>query len=161
MTILVRNAEPWDRERLVQFTHALNLHEFQVRQDRDTSLEGAEEHLAAMEKQTETQGGFILVAEDGDALAGFLIGIKEAEQGHFVVPAERSFGHIADIYVAEAARGKGVSRALVDAAIDRFRAMGLNRVLVTGLADNPLAAAAYPALGFKLLYSTYEKRLDD
>lgn len=161
MTVTVREARQDDRETVVAFTQALNLHEHRLRPDRDTTLEGAEAHLASLEDEIQAADGFVLVAELDGVIVGFLIGISEVEQGHFVVPEERPYGHITDIYVAEDARGNGVSRAMMDAALERFRRMGLKRALVTGLADNPSAGATYPALGFDLLYNTYEKRLAD
>ena len=50
---------------------------------------------------------------------------------------------------------------MMEEAFARFKALGLPRAVVTGLASNPLANAAYPALGFDLLYNTYEMQLDD
>lgn len=161
MKIVVREARPDDRDFLVEFNLALNIHEYEMRKDRDTSLEGADAHLKSLEEEIRHHGGFILIAEIDRRPVGFLIGIREIEPGHFVVEEERSYGCITDLYVTEEARGKGVSRALTERAFRLFRAMGLNRALVTGLANNPLAEATYPALGFKLLYNTYEMRLDD
>lgn len=161
MTVTVRDAAPRDRDAIVDFLHALNLHEYPLRSDRDTTPEGAERHLSSLEEDIRHTRGFVLVGELDDETVGFLIGIEEIEPGHFVVEDQRPFGCITDIYVAEEARGNGVSRAMIDEACRRFRAMGLKRALVTGLSANPNATGTYPALGFEPLYNTYEKRLDD
>jgi len=161
MTVTVRDARPSDRDLIVDFLLALNIHEYAMRTDRDTTRTGADAHLRSLEEDIRYSRGFILVGEIADEPAGFLVGIEEIEPGQFVVEDQRGFGCITDIYVAESERGKGVSRAMIDEACGRFREMGLKRVLVTGLASNPNATGTYPALGFQPLYNTYEKRLDD
>ncbi len=161
MKIVIREARPEDHDFLVEFTLALNIHEYETRKDRDTTLEGAEAHIKSLKEEIREHGGFILLAEIAHQPVGFLVGIREVEPGHYVVPDERPYGCIADLYVTEDARGSGVSRALAEKSFKLFHAMGLKRVRVTGLASNPLATATYPALGFDLLYNTYEMQLDD
>lgn len=161
MSVTIRAARPEDRDCLVRFINALNRHEAETRKDRDTTLEGAAQHLASMKDDIREKGGFILIAEMDGAPAGYIVGLSEIEDGAYVRPDQRPFGCILDIYVAAEARGQGVSRAMIDAAAQRFRDMGLPRILVTGLASNPLASAAYPALGFDVLYNTYEMRIDN
>ncbi|RVU38038.1 GNAT family N-acetyltransferase [Hwanghaeella grinnelliae] len=160
MSVTVRDARPRDRDIIVSFLLALNVHEYALRSDRDTTLAGAAAHLRSLEEDIRHSRGFVLVGEIAKEPAGFLIGIEEIEPGQFVVKDQRAFGCITDIYVAESKRCQGLSRAMIDEACHRFKEMGLKRVLVTGLASNPSATGTYPALGFEPLYNTYEKRLD-
>ena len=161
MRVTVRDAGPGDRDTLVGFIRALNLHEHRYKDDRDTTVEGAAAHLTSMEDTIREKGGFLLIGEVDGARAGYLAGSLEVEDGAFIVPDRRPFGCVLDIYVDEKARGKGLSRAMMDEAMARFRAMGLKRATVTALTANPIANAAYRSLGFGPTYTTYEKRLDE
>jgi GNAT superfamily N-acetyltransferase len=53
-----------------------------------------------------------------------------------------------DLFVADRARGRGVGRALVEAAIDRARGRGCRRVDLDAASDNRAALALYGRLGF-------------
>jgi ribosomal protein S18 acetylase RimI-like enzyme len=53
-----------------------------------------------------------------------------------------------DLYVAEAARGRGVARALLNAAIDHARASGAVRLQLETMEDNARARAVYEAGGW-------------
>lgn len=55
---------------------------------------------------------------------------------------------IRGLAVDEAARGKGVGRALIRAALERARALGARRVTLHVLAHNAAARALYAAEGF-------------
>jgi ribosomal-protein-alanine N-acetyltransferase len=79
-----------------------------------------------------TPGTFAFHADDGFVLARVAAG--EAE--------------ILTLAVAPGARGKGLGRALLQAAIARARAMGAQTMFLEVGADNPAALALYAALGF-------------
>ena len=53
-----------------------------------------------------------------------------------------------DLYVLDAARGAGVGRALVAAALDRARERGCRRIEVDVNTGNPAARALYESMGF-------------
>jgi GNAT superfamily N-acetyltransferase len=54
-----------------------------------------------------------------------------------------------DVYVEEPARGTGLGRALVEAALERARERGCARVELDVNAANPVALALYESLGFE------------
>jgi GNAT superfamily N-acetyltransferase len=54
-----------------------------------------------------------------------------------------------DLYVADAARGSGLGRALVEAVLDRARARGCRRVELDVNDQNAAANALYAAAGFE------------
>lgn len=56
--------------------------------------------------------------------------------------------HLEDLYVADAARGSGLGRALVQAALDRAAARGCRRVELDCNEANPRAFALYGRMGF-------------
>jgi ribosomal protein S18 acetylase RimI-like enzyme len=58
-------------------------------------------------------------------------------------------GFIHDVYVDEAARGAGVARALVDAALAWLRERGMPRVLLWTAAPNAAAQRLFEGVGFR------------
>jgi GNAT superfamily N-acetyltransferase len=56
--------------------------------------------------------------------------------------------NVEDVFVREEARGTGLGRALVSAAIDRARERGCRRMELDTGADNAPAQALYRSLGF-------------
>lgn len=79
-----------------------------------------------------TPGTFAFSADDGFVLARVAAG--EAE--------------ILTLAVTPSARGKGLGRALLQAAISKARDMGAQTMFLEVGADNPAARALYAALGF-------------
>ena len=65
-------------------------------------------------------------------------------------PAYR-YGVEGSIYVEEAARGHGVGRALLEALVERVRAMGLRHVIgaISDSDSSPASIALHRALGFR------------
>jgi GNAT superfamily N-acetyltransferase len=59
-----------------------------------------------------------------------------------------------DLYVTEEARGKGLGRALIEAAFERARARGCKRIQLDVADDNARALDVYRAAGFGLDGST-------
>ena len=103
--------------------------------------------------------GFVLLAEiDGEAV-GMLAGGR-ARHALYVREEEIEFGEVSDLSVAAQARGKGVGRALLEAAETRFRSMGLNEVCIGALASNAPANALYAAWAGGPSNVGYSKRLD-
>ena len=160
VTVTVRDAGPADRAALNRFMTELNRFEHRIRPDRDTGAPAGAAHLDFLLGLIESDGGFTLLAETDGTPVGFLLGLRGAEEGTYVVPDERRFGDISDIFVAEEARGQGVGKALMLAAEGRFRAMGLTRVRITALTANKDAVAAYTATGFTPLYTVLEKPIE-
>jgi ribosomal-protein-alanine N-acetyltransferase len=87
---------------------------------------------AAIAALLATPGTFAFQSDDGFVLARAVAG--EAE--------------ILTLAVAPAARGKGVGRALLEAAMTKAKALGAETMFLEVGADNPAALALYAGLGF-------------
>ena len=80
--------------------------------------------------------------------------------GFVMARAAGDEAEILTLAVAPAARGKGLGRALLQAAINKAQAMGAQTMFLEVGADNPQALALYAGLGFakvgtrKAYYST-------
>ena len=80
--------------------------------------------------------------------------------GFLLARAAGGEAEILTLAVAPAARGRGLGRALLQAAINKAQAMGAKTMFLEVGADNPYALALYAGLGFarvgtrKAYYST-------
>ncbi len=106
-----------------------------------------------MSGEIAAQGGVTLVAESGGAVVGFLSFAFEEDPGTFVRPEHRRHAMIWDISVDEGARGKGVGRALLEAAEAHTKAAGIGEIRLYVLESNARARRIYDAAG----YRTYER----
>ena len=159
MTITVRDATEGDRPALVSLMAGLNAFEYTLRPDRDVSVEAAQAHVEFLLRLVEKFGGFTLIAELDGGPVGFILALIEEEEGAYVVPEHRRYGYISDMFVDEAARGKGVAKALLEEVERRFLAVSIDRVQVTAIKSNGGADATYRAAGYEPLYTTFEKTL--
>jgi len=84
----------------------------------------------------------IFAARDGAGLAGFC----------WVVlfdPGTGLEGEVAEVYVAESQRGRGLGEALVARAVQLFRERGVTLGYVWTRRDNPAAVRLYRGAGFR------------
>jgi ribosomal protein S18 acetylase RimI-like enzyme len=88
-----------------------------------------------------------LVAEQGGALAGFLVATVEANIPIYTLA---EFGFIHDLWVEPAQRGQGLGGALVEEALRRFRAIGVTQVRLETAAANDTARRLFDSRGFRV-----------
>jgi ribosomal protein S18 acetylase RimI-like enzyme len=81
-----------------------------------------------------------LVAEAGSDAVGVLLA------SHL----SRTNGHICQVSVSPEAQGRGIGRALMEAALRSFRAQGLKTASLSVTYENAAAYALYRSLGFRL-----------
>ena len=72
------------------------------------------------------------------------------QRGHRLLSPSR-YALISTVYVEPAARRQGVLRALLEAAMAWSRERGLTEMRLQNAVDNPLALAAWDALGFEVV----------
>jgi GNAT superfamily N-acetyltransferase len=98
----------------------------------------------------------VLVAVDEDA--GDTIGVLALHR-FAALHDDADVALIMALVVGEKARGRGVGRRLVDAAVDTARAWGCTRMLVTTHVRRAEAHAFYEHLGFDFTGRRYVKAL--
>ena len=100
----------------------------------------------------------VLVAEVDGQVVGFVLGVLVD-----YVPEmfrQQMGGFLADIYVDDAHRTRGIGRALVDKLAEWFRAHGIDYYEWYVAANNPTARAFWAAQGGRDLMIRMRKRLD-
>lgn len=96
--------------------------------------------------QLERPDSLVLVADDGDAVIGYLYAGLEPRNWK-ELRDEAGFVH--DILVHEDSRGAGIARLLIDAALARFRERGVPRAILWTAAKNTHAHRLFERLGFR------------
>ncbi len=96
----------------------------------------------------------------------FLVALSEPDRkivGYISAYRENDAGYVASVAVAQAARGQGIGRALMMAAIDRLIAKGIARLTLHVRADNVAAIGLYQSLGYTIrqhIPDFYPDRMD-
>ncbi|HEX6357576.1 GNAT family N-acetyltransferase [Actinophytocola sp.] len=91
------------------------------------------------------RNAFCLVAVDGKELVGFVNGRVDDEDG--LLPGQE--GRIDSLYVVPPLRGKGVSRALAEAAVAWLRARGAHTIRCLSCAGATEDHGFWQTLGFE------------
>lgn len=81
----------------------------------------------------------VFVAEDGGHAVGYVTTWMDPEAG---------LGHIPNLAIAASHRNQGLGRALLEYALDHFRAAGLSHAKIETLVQNAIGNHLYPSLGF-------------
>lgn len=88
-----------------------------------------------------------LVAEPEGAIAGFLVAAVEK---NIPIYHRAEFGFIHDMWVEPAHRRKGLARALVQEALRRFAAIGVDQVRLETASANEAARRLFVSCGFRV-----------
>lgn len=99
--------------------------------------------------------GQILIAEAGDETFGFL----HYADDFGVMYLRPPFWWVDLVFVAEAARGKGLGRALYAALEARARSAGIERIVIDVFDENRNSMAFHESLGFRGIYRIMEKQI--
>src|SRR2546428_7519623 len=97
-----------------------------------------------------------LTAEIDGVAVGFLLAAILQRPKVF---AHRAYGHIYDVFVEEGNRKQGTGETLVDAAMDWFRAHGVNRVELYTHAKNALGLRFWRKMGFGATLHIMDRRI--
>lgn len=87
----------------------------------------------------------VFVVEKGGDLVGFLAGRVRALPAYF---GGSQVGFISDVYVDDVHRRNGFGRQLVQTATDWFRNLGITRLELQVIVNNPNARKLYSDLGW-------------
>lgn len=156
--VTIRPATAADRPWLVAAMAAISDHERTLHDSRRAGADCAEAYLAQVEAAVATRGGAILVAAEAERVGCIAFHVAHDDNAA-ETPDSNVFGYVSDLFVVEAARGRGLAARLLTAAESHFRAAGLNRMRIGSLAANTAAVRAYGKFGFDSYEVILEKRL--
>src|SRR5262245_32531608 len=139
---------PDDKAAILGFITGMQLFERAIEPDRRIDSNVAEEFYAVITERIVKKHGLIRIAENADGERLGWAAAYEDENEIFVRAEERTYGYIADVYVIEQARGRGIGRALIKSCEDWARERGLRAMMIGVLAGNPRAHAVYRGAGF-------------
>jgi GNAT superfamily N-acetyltransferase len=139
---------PDDKPAILGFIMGLQYFEKAIEPDRRIDDAVAEEFYADIVDRVVKKNGRILIAERTDGTAIGWAAVYEDKNEIYVEADERTLGYIAELYVVEEMRGRGVGRALI-AACERWSKERGHKLLTIGaLARNTRAQAVYRDSGF-------------
>jgi ribosomal protein S18 acetylase RimI-like enzyme len=113
--------------------------------------DAAERAIELTEEQLASDREAMFVAVTAARIVGVVRCIDH--RGHRLLRPPR-FALISTVYVEPAFRRQGVLRSLMDAAMAWSRERGLTEMRLQNAVDNPLALAAWDALGFRVVEQT-------
>jgi GNAT superfamily N-acetyltransferase len=138
---------PDDKAAALSFIMGSQRFEHVVEPNRRLDPAVAEEHFAVLMERVAKDTGRMFVAEEDGSAIGWGVFIV-AQHPAFVVAAERTFGYIDELYVAEDARGRGVGQALIAACEGEARRRSLGQIMLGVLDGNTRAREIYARAGF-------------
>ena len=158
-THLIREMDDDDREAVIDLIWELNLFENAISGDRAAGRKAAAGGLAGNRRRMAEHGGTELVAELDGKVVGYLLCIIESAQA-YVHERYSRHAYIAELVIAEAARGKGLGQALIAEAEGFARASDMRTIFIGVLAGNVPADRLYEHLGYQTYNIERMKRLD-
>jgi ribosomal-protein-alanine acetyltransferase len=129
MTVMLRGASTADLEEIMALEERLFVNDAWSRETMRLEL-------------ASPYGLYLAAVDETDSLLGY---------AGAALPVGGDFGEIQTIGVDEAARGRGLGRALMDHLLGEARRRGIPRMLLEVRADNPVAQALYASLGFETI----------
>lgn len=139
---------PDDEHLYVRFIDALQAYEHRMEPDRRIDARAGVDYLPVLLERVDKHDGAIFVAEIDGRPVGWAV--FHCDDGpNYLVPEERRAGLVAELYLEESARGRGLGQALIAACEARARTLGLKRLLIGVLSANMRARAAYDRAGFQ------------
>jgi len=111
------------------------------------AVAGAHQRYEAwLRRLLDSEGGAFLVAEEDRSVVGFLLGQVQDE---YAMYRTGRYGMIHDLWVEPPHRRKGIAKALVLAALARFREAGVKQVRLDTSAYNEAAQKLFTSCGFR------------
>jgi len=145
----IREADPvGDRPSLLSFIMGSQNFEHAIEPNRRLDTPVAAEHLERLLAHLKDHDGRMFVAEDENgALIGWAV-VSEFKGEAFVVPEERDYAYVFELFVAEAQRGEGIGRALIAACEEWAKAKNFKTIQIGVLFGNARAAKIYREAGY-------------
>jgi GNAT superfamily N-acetyltransferase len=145
--LTIREARlPEDKAAIFDFIVGLQRYEAGFESNRRLDATFAQEHFAELLPDSAQANRAVFIAEDRRPLGWAVVYEQHGEV--YIRAEERHYGFIAELFVVDAARGKGVGRALIEACEEWTRQRRLTTIRIAHLSGNTRAAAIYAEAGY-------------
>lgn len=151
MTVIVRKAVlPDDLSALIRFMGHLHDLEHAIDPARQTAADGADPHMRYQILDAQQNDGLVALAEtQGGLPVGMMVCSVSTFPGEYLYPSESRVGYINDLWIEPDYRGGTVLDDMIAMAEAHFKALGLKVLMLSYLAGNDRAEAAYAKRGFR------------
>ena len=144
MAITIRRASIEDLTSICNLSQLLFDHERQFTDEYNMSWSHAKEGKEFFTKRLKSRRSFILLAQDGNKLVGYIL----ISLGKFAWRAFNPIAEVVNLSVAPEYRGKGVGSTLFQQAKKLAIKRGAKRMSVSALTENTGALKFYKRQGF-------------
>jgi len=149
---------PEDKSAILSFIQGMQHYEHAFEPDRRIDSAVAREYYTVLMDRVAQSMGRIFVAEENDQAIGWAAFVVE-QNSVYVVEPQRTYGYIAELYVNERARSRGIGQALIAACETEARRLKLGLIMIGVLAGNRRTAEIYTRAGFSPYASELRKYL--
>jgi GNAT superfamily N-acetyltransferase len=157
--MIIRDFDPArDTQSALTFIMGSQIYEHQFEPNRRLDPAVAEEYLTEILKRVAENRGRIFVAEESAAAIGWAV-FTVRENELYVVEAERLHGYIAELFVLEFFRSKGVGRALIATCEEETGRQGLRQIMLGVLTKSTRTVEIYAKAGYGPYASELRKYL--
>jgi ribosomal protein S18 acetylase RimI-like enzyme len=153
--IEIRDAVEKDLPEVVELWEKLAKHHERLSDRFELAWDSKRHWRAYLEKRFSEISTKLIVAEEAGNIVGFMLCMLSPNVPIF---KERKIGIIADVYVLEERRRKGVARKMLDVAVRWFKKNKVRSVQLGVAHDNMEGRAVWRSIGFEPYMIT--KRLD-
>ncbi|MDR3449984.1 MAG: GNAT family N-acetyltransferase [Alphaproteobacteria bacterium] len=160
-SIAVRTFQPSDIEAARSLLGELHEHELSLQPHMLPWGAVKEAFWTWLTSYVEKNSGFMLVAECGGKMAGFVGCWFDKTDYPAFKPQDARFGYVSELVVSASARRQGVGAALLKAAEKIFLERGMTSMRLQAFANNKLADDFYIGYGMEPYVTVYKKHLDN
>lgn len=150
---------PQDKAAAIGFIDGLQQFERRFEPNRRIDPAVGAEYFEILLGDVTRRGGIVRVAESEGRAIGWAVAWAE-DDDIYVVAEERRFVYISELFIAEAARGAGIGRALIAACEEWARGQGVRILKIGVLPGNVRAARIYAEAGYARYADRLRKNLD-
>jgi len=157
-SVTLRTALPFDKDKVVELIHRLNVFEADIVGDRRRDYGAAAEYYDELMQRLSRRNGRIVLADENGIAIGAM-GFSLDQDAAYVSDGLRNHGTVTDLIVHDDWRGRGVGQMLLSEAERLTREAGLKRLFIGVLVANGRAERTYRAFGFEPYVSIMSKEV--
>jgi ribosomal protein S18 acetylase RimI-like enzyme len=154
----IRKATLQDLEVLHELQLELAKYEYKLDKNLKNPLRVKEQYYKYYKRKFKNEDCRFFVAEENRKVIGYIVGWIERLPGIY---RHKKRGYVADVFVLEEHRGKGVGKKLLEALLKWFKSQKVRWIRLSVYSNNTNAVKVWKKLGFKDYVIEMEMSLKD